>query len=51
MLDYILRDDGHKVEEIYSTPSANRHWEDISSQHKFGPDSEGIQLEASEYLG
>jgi len=46
MLDHIVREDGHKVEEVYNIPSSNR-----SSQQDFGVTFEEIQLEASKELG
>ena len=43
-------EDGHKVEEIDNITDTVR-WEHRSSQQDFGATSEGIQPEASEYLG
>ena len=49
-LEYILGEDGHKIEVIYNIPSTGR-WEDKSRQEDFGAASKGIQPEASEELG
>ena len=50
ILDYIVGEDGHEVEEIYNITSIDR-WADRSSQHDFGATSEGLQPESSEDLG
>ena len=50
ILDYIMREDGHEVEEIYNIPSTDR-WADISSQHDFGATFDQIQPKSSEDLG
>ena len=50
ILDYIMGEDGHKVEEIYNIPSIDR-WTYKSSQRDFGAASEGIQPEESQDLG
>jgi len=50
ILDYIVGEDGHKVEDIYNIRSTNI-WADKSSQQDFGVASKGIQQEASQGMG
>jgi len=40
-MDYIVGEDGHKVEEIYNIPSRDI-WANRSSQQVFGAASEGL---------
>ena len=50
ILDDIVGEDGHKVEEIYNIPSTDK-WENKSSQRDFGATFEGMQPEESKDLG
>ena len=50
IMDYIVGEYSHKVEDIYNIPSTYI-WANISSQQDFGTTFEGIQPEAFEGLG